>query len=548
MDTDGQRWIQMDGEQLSARIRHQKHLHETARTRKGQRPVRTFCRSELEALFRAGQEVDVGSSGMIQTVIGFSYPPCTLPLSALRPMHFNDLRLETRHEGRVLFVRAFGHAIRTQAIQNAVEDEKGGVERLAVYNYISKLEASQVLTKNHVYAIKEPYYKVTGDGSNTLRVDHPSDLVSLRRDDLIVPPPLRPRATGCPPPTAIELKEIGNAAYKAKNFLEALDHYSHALHIVGDQQPSLAAHLRRNRALVNLHLGRYEFALADADAAVVLQDLTEIDLAKTNGKAHYRRACASYHLTMYQRAKCDFEKVLHITPGDPDALRELHRTELRIAEALYAEYDFDAMKQSVTKLHKRLDHANYAAHVETCQTADRGRGLFATQDIAAGGLIMCEKACEVAFDEDEAGKTSVILDLNNDSVNAGTHATRLGKVIHKLLHSPGQAMRFMDLHDGGYEPKKDICVLENDVVALDTFRVQAILRSNGFGLDHEKKRSGGSTGVWIHASYANHSCIGNVSRAFIGDMMIVRASRDIRKGDVSFTSKRSVRGTADKLL
>lgn len=34
-------------------------------------------------------------------------------------------------------------------------------------------------------------------------------------------------------------------------------------------------------------------------------------------------------------------------------------------------------------------------------------------------------------------------------------------------------------------------------------------------------------GIWYLASFINHSCIGNVYRAFIGDMMIIRAARDI---------------------
>lgn len=36
-----------------------------------------------------------------------------------------------------------------------------------------------------------------------------------------------------------------------------------------------------------------------------------------------------------------------------------------------------------------------------------------------------------------------------------------------------------------------------------------------------------SCGVWPLASYINHSCNSNARRAFIGDMMIVRATRDL---------------------
>lgn len=39
-----------------------------------------------------------------------------------------------------------------------------------------------------------------------------------------------------------------------------------------------------------------------------------------------------------------------------------------------------------------------------------------------------------------------------------------------------------------------------------------------------------SCGIWTHASYINHCCISNARRAFIGNMMIIRASRDMEAG------------------
>ena len=37
----------------------------------------------------------------------------------------------------------------------------------------------------------------------------------------------------------------------------------------------------------------------------------------------------------------------------------------------------------------------------------------------------------------------------------------------------------------------------------------------------------GSCGIWTHASYLNHSCIYNARRSFIGDMVIIRTTRDL---------------------
>lgn len=46
----------------------------------------------------------------------------------------------------------------------------------------------------------------------------------------------------------------------------------------------------------------------------------------------------------------------------------------------------------------------------------------------------------------------------------------------------------------------------------------------------------GTSAVWIRASLFNHSCIANVKRSHIGDMMVVRAAKPIAKGEQLFIS------------
>jgi hypothetical protein len=40
-----------------------------------------------------------------------------------------------------------------------------------------------------------------------------------------------------------------------------------------------------------------------------------------------------------------------------------------------------------------------------------------------------------------------------------------------------------------------------------------------------------STGLWVVASYINHSCVSNSKKEFIGDLMILRATRTIKVGE-----------------
>ena len=50
---------------------------------------------------------------------------------------------------------------------------------------------------------------------------------------------------------------------------------------------------------------------------------------------------------------------------------------------------------------------------------------------------------------------------------------------------------------------------------------------SGHAPDDLKDEESGSIGIWIRASYINHSCYPLVRRSYIGDMMIFRAQADI---------------------
>lgn len=55
-----------------------------------------------------------------------------------------------------------------------------------------------------------------------------------------------------------------------------------------------------------------------------------------------------------------------------------------------------------------------------------------------------------------------------------------------------------------------------------------------------------SAGIWINASYINHSCLPNIQTAFIGDMMIIRAAKDLDAGSELTYSYTGILGTYDE--
>lgn len=60
--------------------------------------------------------------------------------------------------------------------------------------------------------------------------------------------------------------------------------------------------------------------------------------------------------------------------------------------------------------------------------------------------------------------------------------------------------------------------------------IESCDRSSPTGNKIGEQKGHHSCGIWTHASYINHSCTSTARRAFIGNMMIIRASRDMEAG------------------
>jgi hypothetical protein len=155
---------------------------------------------------------------------------------------------------------------------------------------------------------------------------------------------------------------------------------------------------------------------------------------------------------------------------------------------------------------------------------------------------MVEKAFCVVFG-DELGKAcSTLININTDRTEFGAHAECLYETTDKMRHNPHQASKVLDLFDRGSFEGKTVSRVDGTVV-LNAFQVNAITELNSFKCPSirsiffcEGENGKESTRVWVHASYINHSCLPNACGAFIGDMMIVRATDDIQVGEEIFTS------------
>lgn len=135
-------------------------------------------------------------------------------------MFLSDLRLETRQHGCVLIIRTIGQPVRIIAVVNAVEDEMGDVDRFAMYKTKTTLRPVDILPKNIVIAVKEPFFKGTADGGFVIRIDHPSDAVFLEEDHAMYPDKWKVSRQDLRS-SSIAWKLEGNAALKRQDYVKA---------------------------------------------------------------------------------------------------------------------------------------------------------------------------------------------------------------------------------------------------------------------------------------------------------------------------------------
>lgn len=506
--------------------------------------------------------------------VGRAYPPCTIPTSDLQPMRLSKLRMETHHRGyKLMLKRAPG--VRGQGVSAVVQlklrswvlvqDLEGNgddLERLEICLHTHK-HGKEMLecSAGTVLVVREPYFTVSEQGVMAVRVDHPSDLEFLDSEEEALG-----HMSGCScqcedadtaARKARHCKEKGNAALARRDPASACAHYTLGLsqHEPDQHQTRAKCHpnnthldaivrdLYRNRAHTHLLLNRLDAAKRDALSSLIESSATDIESRALNSKSYYRAGCAAYNLRDYGEAKAMFSRRLELTPEVGDATTK--KVEQRVLERDIGAYELPQMRAVAALPRSReMDAASFLGRTQVGGSQGRGRGLFAACDVPCGGLVLCEKAFCVAWGDAVASPATAITYDVRDSRIRLSPISLVRAVVEKLRGTPSYMDQVLDLYDGyrqddgAHRPKVDT---DDRIPVVDVFHVHDIVSRNAFGLDPSTRISkkpgvdtGGaaiSTGLWTHAARINHSCLPNIEKEFIGDMMVIRAKRPIAAGD-----------------
>lgn len=484
--------------------------------------------------------------------VGQVYPPCTVPMQDLEPIKLADLKMDTHHRGKKLTVKRVSlvvtHAARSWTVVQ--DEETEDTERLEMclhkYRYGKEVLEEATLHKQRfgeeeetgsLFVIKEPYFTLNDKGVPTLRIDHPSDLVVT---DEVVPKAVTDgeRATAAAAAAeklARDCKDDGNAALKKQNLASAYASYTEGIKIasqpsVAEIAPDLARDISRNRALVNILLNQLEEAKSDAKASLTgRQDDSGKEL---DGKAYSRAGTAAYNQENYEEAKSLFEEALKLVPDDKIATANLKRIALRLSEQEKGDYNIKKIKAGLSRSRPAADAATFTGSTEVKDSPGRGFGLFATRDIPAGEIIMAEKAFCVAWGHEDLALSAMTHDIRDDRIRASP-AGLTRSMVQKLLNNPSTIEDIFSLC-GDYRGEGADVLSTEDGPVVDAFRVHDIVSRNGFGLGHLYGAEGpesASTGLWARTARVNHSCLSNADKEFVGDLLVLRALRKIKKGE-----------------
>lgn len=464
--------------------------------------------------------------------VGDAYPPCILPIQDLQTIKLADLKMDTHHRGQKLVLQRASPVVEFWSRSwTVVKDEDGNgtdAERLEIFMHNKRL-GKEVLEggeeEGEKWVVKEPWFTANDQGENVIRIHHPTDLVAL--SETVESEDQAERRE-----TAKKRKDEGNAALKSQDPLLARNKYTAALEAAANVDIDLTRDIHRNRAHVNLLLGCLDDAKHDAKASLIGLDHQDQRSQGLDAKAYFRAACAAYGLGEYSEAKTYFQAQKNLVPTDKDAQTWLKRIAIREREQAGV-YDFPKIRVGLSTVRPGTSAADFTTNTEVRASPGKGRGLFATRDVMAGEMVMCERAFCMSWGSGEERVTAMTYDIRDEKLRLSPIGL-VKLVVQRLLENPSQIAGVMDLFGDWQGEGVD---RNKDGPVVDVFRIHDIVSRNAFSPGEQLAEGNGeraSVGLWRRASYINHSCVANLERSFVGDLMVLRAARKITAGEELF--------------
>ncbi|ODN86307.1 hypothetical protein L198_07325 [Cryptococcus wingfieldii CBS 7118] len=420
-----------------------------------------------------------------------------------------------------------------------------------------------------ILVIKSPRTGYIG-GQRGITVDMPYEIEELHPNDpFLEGVKWQDGLKGDAPKGWKKYKDAGNAEMRKNNPLVAIRLYSLALsdpEVKSSPSKTFTLLLNRSKAYSTLNLHGHAYRDAHRAQAVIKTSSTTLTLGEQD-RLQLQLAKAALGLRLYQTAL----DACGEASSEEEIRKTRERAQKRMEEQKSGVYDWMAIfRESLGGPLVDMDVGDYVSPaVKVSQVPGCGRGLIATQDITPGELIIVSKAIAPSRAKVDAPNVYV----NCYDVGSQTHVPHetymwVYRAQYKLHDEPVQledlASFSTDIHpsppdDRTFDEEEDVraeCIFDSigdgDIPYLPLNNFRQILKSNSFSGWSLPPKGEGLKGVdpllmlkryqdqadLLHGMPAllNHSCLPNTTRCWYGDMMVVRATKHISKGDELTTS------------
>eukprot|EP01080_Neovahlkampfia_damariscottae_P011846 gene11846-5176_t len=283
-----------------------------------------------------------------------------------------------------------------------------------------------------------------------------------------------------------------------------------------------------NKSASFLQLEQYENSLKSAVESIALDPYFS--------KAHFRKGLAEFHLGMYENSIKSFNTSKLLT--NTTSMIETIDKHITISETCLQNtrgiFDFISMRKQ-SKTSQNIDCGDYINDsLQIIEIEGKGVGIKTLKEINAGTILLVSKAIHI--ESKNKKNLGFNVDHQKNMFQSHEEMASFKHIMRKIAFSSN--IDFFKLSDG-----KDCSIKQriNDK-NRSAQRVMKIVQNNSFGSSsadeflessnkHKKIDQNVGTGVWMNPSFINHSCNFNWMYEVIGDVMVIRNVRSLKKDE-----------------
>uniref|UniRef100_A0AC34G5Z9 SET domain-containing protein n=1 Tax=Panagrolaimus sp. ES5 TaxID=591445 RepID=A0AC34G5Z9_9BILA len=172
-----------------------------------------------------------------------------------------------------------------------------------------------------------------------------------------------------------------------------------------------------------------------------------LDKGGDREKALYRMGMAAYGMKEWQKAANHFVEILKEFPEHAFASEQLKRATARSCEERSGKFNFKMMHLESIKAAPEIDVSDYSGPIEIADIPGKGRGIIASKDIQKGTLLAVSKAFSSSHSKDFPGKLISINVIRNAEETAAQMLV-IVRAMENILKNPQRAKEVYNLYSG----------------------------------------------------------------------------------------------------